>query len=85
LFFYKSFIQFVIEIDNYFDKIKYVANKFVITYNFVFKIVFKILSKYHYKYNIVLFDKIDIFFRILLRSLLQRFSVIVELNRTLFS
>jgi len=85
LFFYKSFIQFVIEIDNYFDKIKYVANKFVITYNFVFKIVFKILSKYHYKYNIVLFDIINIFFRILLRSLLQRFSVIVELNRTLFS
>jgi HD superfamily phosphohydrolase len=85
LFFYKSFIQFVIEIDNYFDKIKYVANKFVITYSFVFKIVFKILSKYHYKYNIVLFDKINIFFRILLRSLLQRFSVIVELNRTLFS
>jgi len=58
--FYSSFIQLVVEIDNYFDKIKHIANKFVIAHNFVLKIVLKILSKYCYKCDIVLFDKIDI-------------------------
>jgi len=63
LFFHNSFIQLVVEIDNYFDKIKYVANKFVIAHNFVLKIVFKISSKYYYKCDIVSFDKIDIFLK----------------------
>ncbi len=58
--FYNFFIQFVVEIDNYFDKIEHVVNKFAIAYNFVFKIVFKISSKHCYKCDIVLFNKIDI-------------------------
>ncbi len=49
--------------DNYFDKIKYVANKFAIAHNFILKIVFKVLSKYYYKCNIVLLDKINIFLK----------------------
>jgi len=59
-FFHSSFIQFVVEIDNYFDEIKHVANEFVIAHNFVLKIVLKILSKHCYKCDIVSFDKINI-------------------------
>ncbi len=58
--FYISFIQFVVEINNYFDKIKHVANEFVIAHNFVLKIVFKISSKHCYKCDIILFNKINI-------------------------
>jgi len=58
--FYSSFIQFVVEIDNYFNKIKHVANEFVISHNFVLEIVLKILSKHCYKCDIVLFNKINI-------------------------
>ncbi len=60
-FFYNSFIQFVVEIDNYFDKIKHIVNVFVIAHNLVLKIVFKISSKHYYKCDIVSFDKINIF------------------------
>ncbi len=49
--------------DNYFDKIKHVANKFIIVYNFVLKIVFKISLKHCYKCNIILFDKNNIFLK----------------------
>jgi len=62
-FFYNSFIQFVVEIDNYFDKIKHVANEFVIAHNFILKIVLKISSKHCYKCDIVLFNKISIFLK----------------------
>jgi len=62
-FFNNSFIQFVVEIDNYFDKIEHVANEFVIAHNFVLEIVFKISSKHCYKCDIVSFDKIDIFLK----------------------
>ncbi len=58
--FHNFFIQFVVEIDNYFDKIKHVANEFLITNNFVLKIVFKISSKHCYKCDIVSLDKINI-------------------------
>ncbi len=58
--FHSSFIQFVVEIDNYFDKIEHVANEFVIAHNFVLKIVLKISLKHYYKCDIVLFDKINI-------------------------
>jgi len=61
--FHSSFIQFVVDIDNYFDKIKHVVNKFVIAHNFILEIVFKILSKHCYKCDIVLFDKIGIFLK----------------------
>jgi len=60
-FFHSFFIQLVVEIDNYFNKIKHVANEFVIAHNFVLKIVLEILSKHCYKCDIVLFDKINIF------------------------
>jgi len=63
LFFYSSFIYFVVKIDNYFDKIKYIAKKKFIAHNFVFEIVFKIAFKHCYKCNIVLFDKINIFLK----------------------
>jgi len=42
---------------------KYIANKFIIAHNFIFEIILKILSKYYYKYNIVLLDKIIIFLK----------------------
>ncbi len=58
--FYNFFIQLVVEIDNYFNKIKHVANEFVIAHNFVLKIVLKISSKHCYKCDIVLFNKINI-------------------------
>ncbi len=61
--FYSSLIYFVVEIDNYFDKIKHVVNEFVITYNFVLKIVFEISLKHCYKCNIILFNKINIFLK----------------------
>ncbi len=61
--FHSSFIQLIVEIDNYFDEIKYVANEFVIAHNFVLKIVFKISSKHCYKCDIVSFNKIDIFLK----------------------
>jgi len=60
LFFHNSFIQLVVEIDNYFNKIKYVTNKFVIAHNFILKIILKISSKHCYKCDIVSFDKINI-------------------------
>jgi len=60
LLFHNFFIQFVVEIDNYFDKIEHVANEFVMAHNFVLEIVLKILSKHCHKCDIVLFDKIDI-------------------------
>jgi hypothetical protein len=53
----------MIEIDNYFDKIEYIANKFVIAHNFVLKIIFKILLTYCYKCDIVLLNKINIFLK----------------------
>jgi len=62
-FFHNSFIQFVVEIDNYFDEIKHVANEFIIAHNFVLKIVLKISSKHCYKCDIVSFDKINIFLK----------------------
>jgi len=49
--------------DNYFNKIKYIANTFIIIYNFDLKFDVKILSKYCYKYNIILFNKINIFLK----------------------
>ncbi len=58
--FYSSFIQFVVEIDDYFNEIEHVANEFVITHSFVLKIVFKISSKHCYKCDIVSLNKIDI-------------------------
>ncbi len=61
LLFYSSFIKFVVEIDNYFNEIEYVANKFVIAHNFVLKIVFEISSKHCYKCDIVSLNKINIF------------------------
>jgi len=61
--FHSSFIQLVVEIDNYFDKIKYIVNEFVIAYNFILKIVFKISSKHCYKCDIVSFDKFSIFLK----------------------
>jgi len=61
--FYNSFIQLVVEVDSYFDEIKHVVNKFGIAHNFVFEIVFEILSTYCYKYDIVSFDKINIFLK----------------------
>jgi len=60
-FFHNFFIQFVVEINDYFDEIKHIANEFVIAHNFVLKIVFEISSKHCYKCDIVLFDKINIF------------------------
>ncbi len=59
-FFHNSFIQLVVEIDNYFNKIKYVINKFIIAHNFILKIVFNISSKHCYKCDIISFNKIDI-------------------------
>jgi len=61
--FHSSFIQLVVKIDNYFDEIKHIVNKFVIVHNFILKIVLEISSKHCYKCNIVLFDKIDIFLK----------------------
>jgi len=58
--FHSSFIQFVVEIDNYFDKVEHVANEFAIAHNFVLEIVLKISSKHCHKCDIVLFDKISI-------------------------
>jgi len=62
--FHNSFIQFVVEIDNYFDEIKHVAHEFVIAHNFILKIVLKISSKHCHKCDIILFDKINIFLEI---------------------
>jgi len=62
-FFHNFFIQLVVEIDNYFNKIKYIANKFVIVHNFVLKIILGTSSKHCYKCDIVSFDKIDIFLK----------------------
>ncbi len=61
LLFHSSLIQLVVEIDNYFDEIKHVANEFLIAHNFVLKIVLKVSSKHCHKYDIVLLDKINIF------------------------
>ncbi len=58
--FHNSLIQFIVEIDNYFDEIKYIVNEFVIAHNLVLKIVFKISSKHCYKCDIVSLSKIDI-------------------------
>jgi len=61
--FHSFFIQFVVEINNYFDKIKHIANEFVIAHNFVLKIVFEISSKHYYKCDIVLLNKINMFLK----------------------
>jgi len=61
--FHNSFIQFVVEVDNYFNKIEHVVDKFVIAYNFVLEVVLKISSKHCYKCDIVSFNKIDIFLK----------------------
>jgi len=58
--FHSSFIQLIVEIDNYFDEIEHIANEFVIAHDFVLEIVFKISSKHCYKCSIVSFDKINI-------------------------
>jgi len=63
LLFHSSFIQLVVEIDDYFDEIKHVANEFFIAHNFVLKIVLEASSKYCHKCGIVSFDKIDIFLK----------------------
>jgi len=60
LFFHSSSIQLVVEVDDYFNKIEHVVNKFVIAHNFVLEIVLKISSKHCYKCDIVLFDKINV-------------------------
>jgi len=62
--FYSSFIQLVVEIDDYFDEIKHVANAFVVAHNFVLKIVLEVLSKHCYKCDIVSFNKIDILLKL---------------------
>jgi len=59
--FHSSFIQLVVEIDDYFDEIKYVANESTIAHNFVLEVVLKVSSKHCHKCDIVSFDKIDIF------------------------
>jgi len=59
--FHSSFIQLVVEIDNYFDEVKHVANESFIAHNFVLKVVLKASSKHCYKCGIVSFDKIGIF------------------------
>jgi len=62
-FFHSFFIQFVVEIDDYFDEIKHIANEFAIAHNFVLKIVLKILSKHCHKCDIVSLNKIGIFLK----------------------
>ena len=76
LFFYSSLIQFIVKINNYFNKINYIANSFAIIYKFIIKIIFEFLLKYFYKNNIILFCKINIFLKsncvIYYRSLLNK-------------
>ncbi len=63
LLFHNSFIQLVVEIDDYFDEIKHVANEFAIAHNFVLEIVLEISSKHCHKCDIVSLDKINVFLK----------------------
>jgi len=58
--FHSSFIQFVVEIDDYFDEVEHIVDGFVIAHNFVLEVVLEVSSKHCHKCDIVPLDKIDI-------------------------
>ncbi len=55
LFFYNFFVQFVVEINSYFNKIKYIANNSFIANNFVLKIIFIINTILFYLIKLIYF------------------------------